>query len=321
MVIIRPFESTEAEYEAVVSVINAAWPDEPNSVENMKFWDDNRNMKYLMQRFVMEDRHQRIVAEGACWESAWSYVPGKYGWGFNVLPELENQGLEEQFYDHTLAFLAERDPKPIMYDSFTREDKSDRIKFFTERGYKLIQRDNSSGLDLQDYDYTPFEGATEKVLAAGFELLTLPELQARDPDWMQQTYAMENVIARDIPMPDEFTPQPIEEYAKEFKSPNFLPDGYFVALENGQCVGLSNLWKDAVRKDRLWVGLTGVLPSHRRRGIATALKLLTFEYAQAHDVRFIETENEENNPMYELNVKLGFKSKPAWVTYRLEKRE
>ena len=76
-----------------------------------------------------------------------------------------------------------------------------------------------------------------------------------------------------------------------------------------------------VRTDRLWVGLTGVLRSHRRRGIALALKLLTFKYAQAQGVRYIETGNEENNPMYDLNVMLGFTPKPQWLEYRKEIKE
>ena len=53
----------------------------------------------------------------------------------------------------------------------------------------------------------------------------------------------------------------------------------------------------------------------RRKGIATALKLRTIEYALHHNTKSIETGNEENNPMYYLNLKLGFQSQPATIHY------
>ena len=313
---IRPFEPTDAEYEAVVAVNNVAWPEEPNTVENWKHNDNERNLKYLFQRFVAVNGDGCIVAEGACWESAWSYVPGKYGLGFTIDPAYENQGIEEQFYNHLLDFLARREPSPVYLMSYMREDKTNRVQFLTERDFKPIMRDNVSQLDVSNYDYSPFEGVIEKIQASGIELLTLPELQARDKDWMPKYYDLEVAIVHDVPSPDAFTPQPIEEFAKMFKHPNFLPEAHFFAVDNGQWVGLSNLWSDSVRHEKLWVGLTGVLPGHRRRNIATTLKLLTFKFAQNYGARFLETENEENNPMYQLNVKLGFRPKPGWVTFR-----
>ena len=59
--------------------------------------------------------------------------------------------------------------------------------------------------------------------------------------------------------------------------------------------------------------LTGVLRSHRRRGIATTLKLHAMAFAHQYGARVIVTDNEESNPMYDLNMKLGFKPGPALV--------
>ena len=46
---------------------------------------------------------------------------------------------------------------------------------------------------------------------------------------------------------------------------------------------------------------------------------LLFEYAEkAEDkgIKIIRTDNEENNPMYKININLGFKAEPFGIEYR-----
>jgi mycothiol synthase len=50
------------------------------------------------------------------------------------------------------------------------------------------------------------------------------------------------------------------------------------------------------------------------------LKVCSARYAQQHGYRYITTDNEENNPMYRLNLQLGFEPLPAWVYYEKQVR-
>lgn len=52
MLKIRPFQPTEAEYDAVVAVWNANWPDSPKTTDEEKRLDANRNPSYFFQRLV-----------------------------------------------------------------------------------------------------------------------------------------------------------------------------------------------------------------------------------------------------------------------------
>ena len=326
---IRPFNPIDAEYETLVTINNANWPDDPSVVENWKWHDEKWDHKFLHQRFVAEavadsrvaDNTGKIIAYGGCNESPWSYVAGKYGVHFEVHPDYANQGIEEQLYEHLIAFLADRDPTPTIYTTGIREDKTDRAQFLEAHGYKMVMREPVSEIDLTDYDYTPFAQAEPKARSHGIEFYTLPELQARFDDWMPRSYDLIVAIIDDVPMMDEQTPRGLEEFAKDFDHPSFLPDAQFYALDGDEWVGLSTLGKDLARADKLGVEITGVLRSHRRKRIATALKLMTFRYAQEHGARYLETGNEEKNPMYDLNLALGFKPKPAWLSYRKELME
>ena len=227
MITIREFNHSETDFEALVTIHNAEWPSEPTTLENMKYWEENRNKKYLRQRFIVEKRtdengEPKIIAECGSWESSWSYVPGKYGVGFGILPECAGQGIEEQMYEHLMDFLNPRKLKPKILDTFMREDRKERVKFFTDRGFEIIMRENESALVVTDYDFSPFDGAFDKVATNGIEIATLADLKERFPDWLQRYYDVCMPIEMDIPTPDEVTPQPLEEFEKGFKSPGPL---------------------------------------------------------------------------------------------------
>jgi len=103
----------------------------------------------------------------------------------------------------------------------------------------------------------------------------------------------------------------------------FRPDSWALAVDANQeggpgYVGMGVVNIMPTRPDTLFEGIIGVVPSHRRRKIATMLKGCSFQYAQEQGYAYIYTDNEEDNPMYKLNLLLGFEPLPAWVYY--EKR-
>lgn len=321
MITIREFDYSDADYEAVVAVHNADWPDHPSTVENWRNDHEKRNKKFLNQRFVVEmectpSQGARVVASCSVWEDSRFQVSGKYGMNFVIHPDFTGQGIEEQMVEHMVDFLSQRRPKPTMFDTFMREDRTERVQFWTDRGFETIMRDNTSALVVTDYDFSRYPEAFEKVATNGIEIATLADLQHRCPDWIQRYYDLLMPIYNDVPSSDPVTPEPLEEFAKGIEVPKFLADAEFIALDGDQWVGISALTKDLVNRKLLWVGLTGVLRSHRRKGIATALKLKTIQYAIDYGAETIQAGNEENNPMYDLNMMLGFRPLPAWLQMR-----
>ena len=69
---------------------------------------------------------------------------------------------------------------------------------------------------------------------------------------------------------------------------------------------------------KAWTGSLGVLRKYRRQGIATALKVKAFEKLREKGIKKVRTDNEENNPMYQINVALGFTPEPYCFEYQKE---
>ena len=174
-----------------------------------------------------------------------------------------------------------------------------------------------SKLAIATFEATKFAGVIDKVRASGIQLHSVAELDKFDPDWRRQLYELDWACTQDEPLPDAPTRPPFEEYLQlVFDQSDFLPDASFAALDNGQYVGMATCNKSAGTPSLLTVGFTGVLRTHRRRGIAMALKLLTIDYAQRHHFEAIETRNEEHNPMLQINLTLGFQLEPAWLDFQ-----
>jgi GNAT superfamily N-acetyltransferase len=88
-------------------------------------------------------------------------------------------------------------------------------------------------------------------------------------------------------------------------------------LDNGRYVGQSDLANENQDREHLGTGYTGVHPDYRRRGIATVLKARCIQCAQELGVKTIATGNDSANPMYQLNLQLGFKPVPGDLLYEM----
>ena len=311
---IRPFNWSDEDYGIIIDIANAVFPDELELPELLKHRDDARDQSYMLERVILEVDG---VPVGSCsfGESSWTPVPGKFWIYVQVHPDHQRRGYGRAIYDHVVGVLSEK--KPTIFDSWTREDKADAVSFLTKRGYEQVMRGQNSRLTLAEFDASKFADVVERVRESGVRIVPLTELKEEDSDWRMKLWELDWLLSLDVPEVDEPKKREFEVYCRQtFDKPTFFPEGFFVALDGDEYVGVSMLELNLAEPTKLQTDLTGVIRSHRRKGIATALKVHALTKARTTEAQFVDTDNEEKNPMYPLNVKLGFKPTPGWVHMR-----
>jgi len=315
---IRDFDGSDQDYQTCNDIFNACWPELRRSVESTKHDDQTRNPDNYFRKIIIETNHKPI-GFGIFMEKWWAKEKGQYSTNLFIDPAapvpFEDAAITFNYF--MLQCLAERSAKKLTI--VMSEDRLSLVEFYKAAGYKLVQREPVSELQVAEFDFDRFANAEEKIETKGFKIYTLGELKDKFENWQKLDYELLEPVIQDIPSDTERAEFPYDEFIKEYDMPTFMFDANFYALEvkSQKWVGMSSLNKNSGDPNSLKVGLTGVDKAYRGNGLATALKVKTIEFARTYGAQSITTENDENNSMYNLNMLLGFRPKPAHVTYEL----
>lgn len=313
---IRAFDHTEADYKAWVALDNRIWTDYFITVESRRHWANTVPRKAKWRWWIAED-NGHLLATAYHGRDLYNAITGSFILNINVAPEARSQGVGASLYEHCLARLRAEHGDVHFVNGFTKEDMQDAIGFLEARGFERVLREPFSRLQVQAFDPTPFQTKLQRTEAQGIKVRTLAELQDGFTDWKEQFYRLEVDVLTDIPSADPFKAPPFVEFSRRtFEDPEFAPGTVWIAVRDRDWLGMTTLTIHDAAPDKGFTGLTGVRRAARRQGVATTLKLRALDYAQRQGVETVQTDNEENNPMFHLNLALGFQPIPARLHYR-----
>lgn len=308
-------EFTPDDYVAIAEIGNAIYPDYRYSADEIRYDDEHFDRtKYLLRRYVAETGG-RVVGYAEYNHIPHMFHPKKFWLSVGVHPDFQRRGIGRALYEQIESDLHAL--KVVRAFASAREDYPRSIAFLQKNGFAETRRTWESRLSVRAFDFSKFAHYLERFSAHGLTITTLAEERRRDPECLKKLHELYVVIMEDVPHPDQYTPVDFEHFLRyNIEHPDAIAEGYFIAKDKEEYIGLSNLRKSKDEPKDLYQGLTGVRREYRGKGVAMALKLKTIEYAHAHGYEIIKTWNDNTNVgMLAINEKLGFVRQPAWITF------
>lgn len=231
-----------------------------------------------------------------------------------IAPAYRGQGLGGRLADEVERFAATAGARWLETETRERELAA-TLPLLRKRGFEELERYQTSRQMPSKVNLEALDELRSRLRRDGIETVALPDIDGERT--RQELYRCNTAIWRDMPHEAhvEWQDPPFETFTRSiFERPSVLLDSFFVARDGDQIVGLSYLLR---RPDgNAEVGDTGVLRSHRRRGIARVLKMLVTRYAAQQAIRSVYTDNRADNAaMLAINRELGFEPNEVVVIF------
>jgi GNAT superfamily N-acetyltransferase len=189
----------------------------------------------------------------------------------------------DSWRDDVFEQLAEAMAHDLRRPLYTMVDEDDRehLGRWSSLGFVDSRREDEYAVPTAP----EVTGLGSAALPPGFSLV---EADRADEDRLR---LLDQRLRQDVPGSRGWVHTPAEFHRWTFDHRMFDPSTYLVAVHAGEYVGLARIAR--ARLPRL--GLVGVLPAHRRRGVARALLAAAFRPLHERGVGHVAAEADETN--------------------------
>ena len=314
---IRNFNETNEEFNELARIDNLVNHD---SIDHP---DDDKRDWLIRDKDIIRDRI--LLYENDLLIGAMYYSQGRGNnkrttfFTLNIDPAFNTKESRSLLYNKMLKEIESFNSNLITTSVYDHPNYHLIKEFLIEKNFKLVQTNREYSCDITAINLKKYQPLIKKLESEGVEFYDSKEQMINFPDHFKKLEKLKWEYCQDFPIPKgiEHTRQPFDRFVK--LTNDFYENCYgvdIVAVLKGQYIGSTDL--EVYPKSephKAWTDGLGVLRDFRRKGIATALKIKAIERLLSKGVTQIRTDNEENNPMYKINEKLGFKPVPFSMEY------
>jgi len=321
MIKIKKFKATDTEFKELARIDNLVNHDSIDHPDDDKRDWNIRDKNIIRNRLLL---YKDNILIGVLYYSQGRDENSKTAfYTLNLDPNYNNKGFRKLLYDKMLNEVKAFNCNLVHTSIYDHPNYNEHKKLLNKEGFKLVQTNREYSCDIKKVNTKKYQPLIKKLESDGIKFYDSKEQMMRNdkkfPNHFKQLEELEWKIEQDFPIPEgiSHTRIPFEHWLKlchEFYNNSYGID--IVAVKKGRYIGSTDIhvfYKSEPHKG--WTGGLGVLKEFRRQGIATALKVKAIEKLLEKGITEIRTDNEENNPMYKINVNLGFKAVPFSLDY------
>ena len=218
-----------------------------------------------------------------------------------------------------LAAVKKFNCNKLLTSIYEHPNYKEHQKLLIKKGFKLVQTNREYSCNIQDINLEKYQPLIEKLESENIKIYNSRDEMKNFPNHYKKLEDLIWTYSKDFPIPNgiKHTRMPFEQAMK--LQIDFEENCYgieVVAVKDNKYIGSTDIEVyPKAEPHKGWTGGLGVLKEFRRKGIATALKIKAIEGLLKKGVTEVRTDNEENNPMYKINVELGFKPVPFSLDY------
>lgn len=301
---LRLADASDADYAAIAQIQSAHWPTFEATPEEIRNEDARSPEGSKLTRWLVEVDGRPVMR--LCIEDAhWMKSPEVVAVSIHRLPEFAETELERAALEWLLEEALRRPHRTLR--CFVNTADTAINETYRRYGFEIDMTQNFSRIDVSTFDPGHFDELQHSLEAEGIRFRSVADFEAEGYDWIRDAYELDSVLLQDVPPIGEILQMPFDSWSSfVLERIEGAEAGTIYALDGDRMIGMTNLAPSKVDPTRFVTGLTGVLREYRRRGIATALKARALAFAQSRGCRELFADNASTNPMYGLNLSLGF---------------
>ena len=321
MIEIKNFTETDEEFKELARIDNLVNHDSIDHPDDDKNDWKIRDKSLIRDRLLLYDNNTLI---GATYYSQGRNENNKTTFYTLYLnPTYNNRGYRELLYNKMLEEIKKFNCNKVLTSIYDHPNYYEHKKLLLKNGFKLVQTNREYSCDIRKIDIKNYYPLIKKLEAEGIRFYDakaeMKDQPSKFPNYYKKLEELEWTYAQDFPIPDgvKHTRTPFKQWMKwQIDYYKNLYGIEIIAVKDKEYIGATNIYfYPKAEPHKAWTGGLGVLKIFRRKGIATALKIKAIEGLLKKGITEIRTDNEENNPMYKINISLGFKPVPFSLEY------
>ena len=320
MIEIKKFTGTDQEFKEVARIDNLVNHDciyDP---------DDDKNNWKIRDRGQIRNRlllYKNNILIGVIYYSQGKDENSRTAfYTLHLDPTYNNNGYRNLLYNKMLEEVKVFNCNLVHTSIYDHPNYSEHKILLLNNKFKLVQTNREYSCDIRKVDIKKYYALIKKLESDGIKFYDSKKEMRNYSDKFPNHYKkLEELIWKydqDMPIPEgiKHTRPSFKQFMKY--SHNFEENAYgieIIAVLNGRYIGSTDIKVYPIEPHKGWTGGLGVIKEFRRKGIATAIKIKAIERLLRKGITEVRTDNEENNPMYKINVALGFNPVPFSFDY------